>query len=219
MAEQGGQDRTEQATPKRREEAREKGNVAKSTELNSAVVLLAALMIFKLIAGYFSEVLETFLMRTYHEIAFIEISVENFPSQVLYILKIALALTGPVLLTVLIAGVGINYAQIGVVFAKKAMIPDFKKLNPLNGIKRLFSARSLVELLKGLLKIGIVALIAYMVVRSHVDDYIMLTHRTLQEIVAFLVSVLTDLTLKVGFALLVMAAADYAYQRWEYEKT
>lgn len=218
MADKGGQDRTEKPTQKRREEAVEKGNVSKSAELNSAIILLAGLMVFKFIKDVFGDTLTQFVIRTYHEISFIDITVTSFPLQVLYIVKIAVALTAPFLLTLLVAGLVVNYAQVGFIFAKKALVPKFDKLNPFSGIKRIFSARSLVELLKGLLKLTIISWIVYSVIMSREDQYIILAHQPITKTMTFLVEMLTSITIKVGFALLVMAAADYAYQRWEYER-
>ncbi len=218
MAENPGQEKTEKATPRKRRQSTDEGQVAKSAELNSAIVLLSALLIFGLISDSFSETLKSFIVYTYHQSSFIQISTQSFPVQVAFAARIIFMLLSPILITVLIAGVGANIGQVGFMFAKKALKPNFKKINPATGIKRMFSLRSLVELAKGILKIIIVASIGYSVVNNHKEEYIFLSTQPISETVGFAFSIIFEMGVKIGIALLFMAIADYAYQKWEFEK-
>jgi len=148
----------------------------------------------------------------------IEISVQSFPGQSFFFGKILGSILLPVMGSLLLAGLLINYAQIGAVFASKAMIPDFKKISPLSGLKRMFSSRAVVELVKGLLKILILGLIGYQVISKYVNSYLLLSTRKATEIFSFTMDVIFELTIKVGIALFIMALADFAYQRWKHEK-
>lgn len=219
MAENSGQEKTERATPRRREKALEEGQVAKSTELNSAIVLLGALLGFSMMSGQFTDTLFGFIRYTYIQSSFIDISTQSFPAQAAFAIKIMFLLLAPILVFVLVAGLGSNIGQVGFVISKKAMKPKFSKINPLSGIKRMFSLKSLVELIKGILKITIVSIVAYNVVSNHLDEYMYLATRSVNDIIAFAVSTIFELGLKIGIALLVMAVADYAYQKYEHEKS
>lgn len=218
MAEQSGQDKTEQPTARRREQAKDKGNVAKSQELNSVAVLIAGMLAFKAVSGLFSDTITRFIILTYQESSFTDITIQSFHGQAMNFMKVFAMLTAPVILTLLVFGLAVNYAQVGFMFAKKALIPDFKKINPLSGLKRMFAVRSLVELFKGLFKITILIIICYSVLKKHEEAYLLLANRSVSGILGFVTSIIFEMTLKVCIALLIMAAADYAYQRWEHEK-
>lgn len=219
MSENSGQDKSERATPRRREKALEEGQVAKSMELNSAIVLLAALLGFSMMSGYFTDTLFGFVKYTYIQSSFIEISAYSFPGQVAFASKTMFMLVTPIIFFIMIAGLGSNIGQIGFVISKKALVPKFSKINPINGIKKMFSLRSVVEAIKGVLKILIVSIVAYNVVSNHLDEYIYLATRSVNDIIAFAVTVIFELGLKIGIALFVMAIADFAYQKYEHEKS
>ena len=218
MAEQAKEDKTEQPTGHRLEEAKDKGNVAKSRELNSVAVLIAGMIGLKATSGFFSKTINRFFVTTYKESSFMEITVQTFPGQVLDFMQFLAMLLLPVFVLIVLASLAANIGQVGFIFAKKALTPDFKKINPLSGLKRMFSARSLVEMLKGILKIAVLALIGYWVIAKYESAYLLLPNRSVSEIIGFLGTVLLDLTVKVGIALLVMAIADFAYQKYEHIK-
>ncbi len=220
MAEnQDGQERTEQPSPKRLQDAKDRGQVAKSQELNTVAVLITGMLAFKAGSALFASTLNRFMITTYHESSFMEITVQSLPGQAIDFMKVFATLIMPVMGFIVVAAVASNLAQVGFFIAKKALTPKFSKINPMSGLKRIFSARSLVELVKGLLKIAILGLISYWVINKYRDAFLFLPHRTVSEIVSFLMEVLFDLTLKVGVALLLMAIADYAYQRYEHIKS
>lgn len=219
MAEnENGQEKSEQPSPKRREEAQEKGNVAKSQELNSVAVIIAMLLIFKLMSGVFGETMTTFMSDIYQQSSLIDLSTQTMPVLLSKTLAAFAKIMGPVLLGVLLFAVASNVGQIGFIFANKALIPDFKKISPKSGLKRMFSSRSLVELAKGIFKLAVIGIIGYMIVVKYYDGYLLLPHRSILEIASFTSGAIYDLTFKIALALLIMAVADFAYQRYEHEK-
>lgn len=218
MADQPAQDKTEQPTPKRREDAKDKGNVAKSRELNSVAVLIGGMLAIKFTSDYFSQTVKMFFRNTYIESSLMQITVQSLPGQLSKLMLVVASLLLPILVTVLVFGLASNIGQIGFMMAKKALIPDFKRINPLSGIKRMFSSRSLVELAKGVLKVVILALVSYLVLTKYQDEYLLLATQTPSEIISFFVSVFFELTIKVTIALLIMAVGDYAYQKYQHEK-
>ncbi len=218
MAEQTGQDRTEKATPKRREEARERGNVPKSMEVNSVAVLLASFATLYLFSGFLARNLSGFLIRTYRLITNFDLTINSVQEIFWYSGKFFLLILGPIFLAIIAVSFSANLGQAGLVFSKKAMIPDLKKIDPFSGLKKLFSLNSLVELLKGLLKIAIVAIIGYLVLAKYQFATLFLVNQPSNEIIAFAGGIIRELSIKIAIALVVMAAADFAYQRWKYEK-
>ncbi len=219
MADDSAQEKTEQPTGRRREEAKDKGQVAKSQELNSVSVLIAAMIAYKAVSDLFGSTLLQFLRSTYMESSSIQITVTSFPTQILDFMKIAAIIVLPVLVFVLFGALVSNVAQVGFMVAKKALIPDFNKISPLGGLKKLFSLRSIVELLKGIIKIFILAIVSYSVITKHMDSFAFLAFKSASEIMTALGTVLIELTFKITLALLVMAVADYAYQKYEHEKS
>ncbi|KAA3617608.1 MAG: flagellar biosynthesis protein FlhB [Calditrichaeota bacterium] len=219
MAEnENGQEKTEQPSGKRLEEATEKGDVAKSTELNSVAVIVAVLLIFKNYSGFMGENLQGYMGYMYQHSSLLTITSITISDVMFLTLSAFAGVVGPVLIGVLLLAVISNVGQVGFIFAGKALIPDFKKLSPQSGIKRMFSSRSLVEMLKGILKLAIIGTIGYTVVSSYFDEFLVLAHKSVLQISALTAEVIFELTFKVALALLVMAIADFAYQKYEHTK-
>jgi len=147
MADQGSDDRTEQPTGHRLEEAKDKGNVAKSQELNSVAVLLAGLIGINTTSGMLHKNINEFFVTTYRESSFMELTIQSFPGQVMDFMHYFGLIILPILIIISIAALGSNIGQVGFMVAKKALKPDFKKLSPMSGLKRMFSSKSLVEML------------------------------------------------------------------------
>ncbi len=218
MAEDSGQEKTEQPTGRRRDEAKDKGNVAKSTELNAVAVLIAAMLAFKATSGLFGVTIRRFIINTYHESSLMQITVSSLPGQLFGFMKIMAMLVLPFMLLIMFAALASNVGQVGFMIAKKAMMPDFKRINPASGLKAKFSSRSIVELLKGIFKVAILAFISYLVIDKYTPVFMLLSNKTASDIMTILVSVLMELTFKITLALLAMAIADYAYQKYKHEK-
>ena len=210
--------RTEKATPKKRKEAVEKGDIAKSTELNSAAVLVAALLSFGLMGSTLLDRQLTFMKHIIGHSSRIDITAESLPGIMGLSGQVAVMILAPLLLAVLVAGVGTSLLQTGLVLATKAIEPKLNKISPLSGVKRLFSLRSIVESIKGFLKISIVGVIAWSVLDNYQDSYRKLAHETTASILDFVFSVIFELSWKVAIAIVIVAILDYAYQRWEYER-
>ncbi|MDP8241017.1 MAG: flagellar biosynthesis protein FlhB [Candidatus Hatepunaea meridiana] len=218
MSDKPAQDKTEAPSPHRREKAKDEGNVARSMDLNSVAVMLAGIIAIQFNAEKLFKSLSDFMISTFRDASIIDITPDSLPLQVLQAMKYLAPGIVPILLILLLAGIGINYAQVGVIFAKKALIPKFDRVSPLKGFKRLFSLRSLVELLKGLLKIGIVGIIGFSVLNRHLTDYWILSNTTAGQTITFIGQVFFEMSLKIGMALLALALLDFAYQKWEFEK-
>ncbi|UCF90332.1 MAG: flagellar biosynthesis protein FlhB [Desulfobacterales bacterium] len=219
MPEGAGQERTERATSKRRAEARRKGQVAQSKEIPSVLVLMAALGYFYFAGAWMFGNLTAFVGSVYQNIATIRLnSVSDASSLSLEIFKHLLTTLAPFLLLILIAGLAGNLFQIGFEIYWELLQPKLSKLNPLAGIKRFLSLRSLVELAKSLAKLLFVGGIAYLLIRSETPAFPPLIHQEVGDIFAFIGWAALRIGFFVCLALLFLAFIDYVYQRWQYEE-
>lgn len=218
MPEQSFQEKSEKATPRRRKEAREKGNIPKSTEVNSAFVLIAGILGLRIFGpGLFAKLMRV-MEVVFSQLTAIEITQQNVPDFALTGLKFAGLMIAPVVCMVLIAGLSANLIQSGFLLTSEPIKPKFSKISPLTGFKRMFSMRSLVELSKSLLKLTIIGIVGYLTLKAELNVYPYLIDQDVPQIVAFLGQVSFKLTIRASLILLILAAFDYAYQRFEFEK-
>lgn len=218
MAEESFQERTEKATPRKREEARKRGDVARSPEVNSAVVLIMSMVALNFFAKPLLEKLEGLTSYVFMHLSTISITQEDVPSMTINGLGFIASVIGPVVLMIMIGGIGANVVQGGLVFAGEPLNPKWEKISPGRGFKRMFSLRSFVELAKGVIKLIIVGFIGYLTLKSEIKNFPFLVDQSVSQIVSFIASVSFKLFARAGAVLIVLAALDFAYQRYEYEK-
>jgi flagellar biosynthetic protein FlhB len=224
MASEGG-DKTHEPTPRRREQAREQGQVARSQDLAAALVLLFAVILLmtlgKQIAEHFirySQIMLSdplFLIPENTTINGLNQSVMNeFYKMVLSFLE-PLSFFGLALLAVAILA---NLAQIGFLWLPDKLGFDFTRLDPIKGFGRIFSMQSVMRLIMGIVKITICALVAYYAVRKEIGTILNLTGNDENQISAYLAEILLMIALKVAVALVIIAILDYMYQKWKFEQ-
>jgi flagellar biosynthetic protein FlhB len=124
----------------------------------------------------------------------------------------------PLLLTVVITGFLSNYLQIGFIFSPEAVAPKMEKIDPFKGFARLFSLRSLVELVKSVLKMAVIAVIVWFTLKDELRNLIPLMDDSLMGILVYTGKVIFRIMITTCWVLIVLALMDYLYQRWEYEK-
>lgn len=212
-------EKTEKATPKKRKDERKKGNVFLSKDAVTAVSLIASFYALKVFAStIFTGVQD--LVRRYISLAgttevFASSDIATtFTDLGLVFLKCAMPL---VLVSALVAVI-VTMAQTKMLFSPKAFAPKFNRINPLNGIKKMFSMRAIVELLKSLFKIVVLLYVVYTVLIDEVVTLPALIDMTPVSAVNKTGEIIMDVVLKSGIAFIFLAAADYVYQWWDYEK-
>jgi len=212
-------ERTEPATPRRRQEARKKGQVAKTGELSAALVLIAGFATLYLSAGYiarevtrFSRYVYADLLRDYSRITLGEMS-ELFAKMIL----VAVRILWPLLAAVVVVGFASQAVQTGFLFATEPLKPQLRRLNPVSGFKKIFSKRALVELVKAALKITLVGTVAYAVVRPRIPAFVGFAEIETNEAVVIAGRAVFQVGIWVGLVMCLIALADYLYQRWEFE--
>ena len=217
MAETAGE-KTESATPRRREEARKRGQVAKSADLSSIGVLLGVLLALRPLCRHAADVLTHYLEGSLRRLDTMNLSVhETMTLGGAAILALVQAL-GPLLLLALALGVLINVAQTGPMWSTEALQPNLNKLNPLTGFQRLISARGLVEMVKSVYKIGLISYICWTTIQGAYPQLCAVSRLDLMQGTAVVGETLGRLAMRVVATMLVLAALDYAFQRYQFEK-
>ena len=218
MAEESFQERTEEATPRRLEEARKKGQVAKSRELPSVAVMLAGLLTLFWGSSFFYQQFQRLFEFYFSNLRF-SLSVDNMSTLFLLMLKQYLWFLGPFLLILFVVAFLANYLQIGFIFSTDALIPKFSKINPLEGIKRLFSLQSWVELVKAILKVVIVGWVAFSIVLKELPHMTPLLDQSPGQILLYTGKISFDIFWKSCLVMMFLAAMDYLFQRWEWQRS
>jgi len=218
MAEDSFAERTEKATPKRREEARKKGRVARSREIPSALVLLAGLSGLYFSGSFMVQHLRSFMTRSLGQIGTLTLDGAGVQALGYEFVGSLLLILAPVLVAVTGVSLLSNYLQVGGLFAVELVKPDFGRINPLKGFGRLFSKQALVELLKSIFKLTIVGFVVHSTLRNEVVQILLLTGEDPGGLLRFISNVSFSLFLKAGLAILLLSGLDYAFQRWTYEK-
>lgn len=214
-----GQEKTEQATAKRREEAREKGQVAKSREVSSVVVLFSCLIYFYFnITGLVQKVMVV-MSSTFRSVGQGAITMENASSVLSDFIMKGFFLLLPILGLTCIAGLAANIIQVGLFFSTSAIEPQLSRIDPLKGIKNLLSLKSIVELLKNIVKVVMVGAIAYSVVAGEINNFLPLAEQSIWGIASYMGKISFKILLSTCWVLIMLAVLDYLYQRWEYEKS
>ena len=213
------ENKTEKATPKKRQEAREKGQVARSMDANGAIVLLASVLALSAFGpGMLHRMQEAML----GVLAWIEspdvVSRKGVGELFATVgLHIAVAVV-PIVAVAMLAGVVASVGQVGFKPSPKALAPDFKKLNPLTGAKNLFGVNAVFESVKNSLKIGAVAGVVALAVFPRLDEMAALVGMPAQALLPHLASLILRVGQWAALAYLVIAVADYIYQRHRFEK-
>ena len=219
MAETAGQEKTEKATSKKKEEARKKGQVAISKEISSATVLLASIGFFYFAGAWMFWNLSEVITRVFQNIGTIQFNTINDARVFsLEIMGKLLAILIPFLLPLAILGLAANILQVGFKMSSEAIAPKLNKLSPISGMKRLVSIKALVELAKSIMKLLFIGAIAYLLVKSEVEAFPVLIHQEVGQILVFIARVSLKISFFVCLALVVLAVLDFVYQRWQHEK-
>jgi len=219
MAEDSFQEKTEPASDKKREEARRKGRVPRSVELNSAFVMLSGLLILSFggsaIVGGLSQVMTDVLRKS----GSTELSIANIHAMASNGALTVGVILAPMLFGIMAVGVAIAYVQVGFVYSPEVMRPTLAKVNPLTGIKKiLISRRSMMELAKSLVKIGLVGMVAWWAVQDVIAESPELVESDISGLLGYIRQAAYSVGLRTGLAFLVLAAIDFFYQRIEHER-
>lgn len=217
MPDQDG-DKSQDPTPHRRQKAREEGQVAKSQDLGSAVLLLAGAFTLLTAGRSASNFVADYSRRLLGGEAWIAADTKFAVS--VWNGTIA-GLAGellPIFGLMLVAAIVVNLAQIGFLFLPKKVQFDISKIDPMKGAQRLFSMQSVARFVFGLFKVLVVACVAYLSLYGEKETIVGLSAMSVREVAAYIAGLLIWTTVKIGVALLILAILDYGFQRWKHEQ-
>ncbi|MEM9020087.1 MAG: flagellar biosynthesis protein FlhB [Planctomycetota bacterium] len=219
MAETSGQEKTEAATPRRRREARQEGNLAKSTDLTAALMLLAGIVLLYLLGTRLmvamTGTLQAMLLSTH---APNPTRADDLGAIFGYTGHVLAASLLPLLLVLATVGVFASVGQVGLLLTGKPIIPRFSKVNPISGVKRLFDARAAMRLVMSMGKLVVIAGVATVFIILDMDRIAMLPAMAVKPAFALTASMVFWLGIKLSAVLLILALLDFAFQKMQHEK-
>ncbi len=216
MAEESFQDKTEQPTAKKLQEARERGNVPKSQEFNSAFILLFGLLTLLILSGHYFHELITLFKSFYSDIGNMSLNAVSFRYHYVGGIKYLFVFLAPILSILFLVTIGVHIAQVGIQFSTKPLIPNLDRLNPINGLKKFVSLRTFTELIKGNLKIIIISWVAYKTLWGEKESFFLLINESVIDIFRFIANFVFKLSIRITAVFFILAVLDLIYQRWQY---
>lgn len=219
---QGAGEKTEKASPKKRRDVKKKGEVHKSADLCSAVTLFLTFGTLKIgyegflraMRGLSSSMLSGEVIVANAR----NVSIASLGAYYKEVLSAVLPLILPLLLVAMVGGVAVHVVQTGPMFVTEKLKPDFKRINPLTGFKRIFSTASLVELFKSVLKVIILFYISYSYLSSALKSFVNMMYADVGRAFSQVLSTSFSMGIIIGLALIAFSALDVLYQWWKFEK-
>jgi len=214
-------EKTEKPTPKKRREARREGQVLQSREVTSAFILIVAVISIKVIGEYLINSFINFFSETYSYVPNIDefFYENNLRINILKVITSYIKLAGPILAISTLAAVIISYLQVGFLFTTKPLMINFNRISPIEGFKRLFSKRALVELVKSILKIVFIGYVAYSFMKKNFGRIIDLPFFNPKPMFINFADLTYDYVIRILAALMGIAFIDYFFQWRQHEKS
>ena len=209
-----GGDKTEEPTAKKRADARKKGQVAKSQELNTAFVLLMGFLVLRILWEYIYVNIAEYTTYLYSHLAQ-SVTTEGISELFIGIMILLAKTVLPVMFAILVIGLAINLFQVGFMFSTEQLEFKLDKLNPINGFGRIFSKRSLIELVKSIFKIIIIGYFLYLYLKDQVPLLPQFIFFDLPQSLATAADIIFTMAFQVVGVIMVLGVADYAYQKWQ----
>ncbi len=220
-----GGEKTEEATPHKRREQRKEGNVMQSRDVVTAAYILLAFFILRLMAKFMYS-LTTRSMTYWLTLAGGGMDengtridgMEAAPKLIIELTKMVLLTAGPILLASILVPVIVTGMQTKFIFSKKSFQFKISKLNPIQGIKKMFSISALFELAKSLLKMGILIAVVYSEIKSRIPDFARLLQMDLLSGMLYSAEAVFAICMKIAAVFVAVAAIDFLFQRYKFEK-
>ena len=218
MFESSSQEKTEDATPKRLRDARKKGQVARSRDLNTIVILIGAFAMIALMRGFIGEELKALMQSNFDLVSRQDISPELLFLEARRSAVVWLKVAVPFLIGISVIAIAVGFLQTGPIFSGEPMKPQMKRLNMVENIKNMFKVTTLVELIKNVAKLSLIFLIAYFVVSDSLREVVLTVTATPDKSSALASKLVAAFLMKVFVVFIIIAVIDLAVQRWQYKK-
>lgn len=211
-------DKTERATPKHRQEAKDKGSVAHSSDFTSAVGFLAFVIGLKLFGGSLLAILIQDMQTLLSEGTLVATAPTGVTTYWLHFLWPTATAVLPILFLGLGFGLFTAFIQVGPMFSPTVLLPDFTRIDPLKGLGRLFSMRSWAELLKSVLKLSLIAVVVYQAIASAGLQFPEMINTDPKIVAGYFAQTALAILLNVAIIFVILSVADYVFQRFQFEK-
>jgi len=214
--ESSGQEKSEAPTSRRLQEARKKGDVAKSMEVPSAAVLLTGLLTLYYTSDFMLGRLLLLLRYYLGNLHTFQIIPGNMPMLTRESMLETGLIVAPVMGVIFITALAANYAQVGILFTTEKLAPKFDKIDPIQGFARLFSKQTLANVVKSVGKLLIIGYVSYTEIKKALPGILPLMDQEPVLILSFMGRVAFWIFLKAALIIALLAAIDYAFQRWQF---
>ncbi|MCX7772502.1 MAG: flagellar biosynthesis protein FlhB [Clostridia bacterium] len=212
-------DKTEKATPKKRQDLRKKGQVMQSKELPASLILLILFLAVKIFGNFiYRECVSVFNMFFSETSTFSLQEPSEIMRLVTFVVLEIVKMSAPFFIIAMVIGTFGTYVQIGFLFTFEPLKPKFSKLNPMKGLKNIFSSRSLFELAKSIAKVILVSWVAWASIQAEFTNMMKLMDLEIGPLALYLINTALDIAIKICFSLLIIAAIDYFFQWRKHEK-
>jgi len=211
-------EKTEKATPKKKQDERKKGKVAKSQDVNTAVMLLFCFLGLFVFGGFMQDGMMSMYRMSFTEYINWDLTSGNVQQVFITQLIEAAKWVAPIMGIAMIAGLTANLMQVGFLFTTESLKFDLKKIDPIQGAKRIFAVRAIVELFKSLFKISFIGIITFSIIWMNRDEIMMMSSKTIPAALGFFGNMAIIMGFAATIALLFLGILDYIYQKYDYEK-
>ncbi|MBE9487470.1 MAG: flagellar biosynthesis protein FlhB [Chloroflexi bacterium] len=218
MAEGSDQEKTEQATGKRRQDFREKGQVAQSKEVTTAALMTFSLLLWVFYARYFWADLLNIMKTSLQMLSRFEVTSLTVVNLFWELVVVLAGMLWPVFLLTMLVGFFSSFLQVGPLFTLKPFQPDLNKFNPIKGMAKFVSKRSAVELIKSLAKVSLIGFVAYKTVSNEFATALTLVRLDLNQTLLFLGRTAFLVMAKTSGILIILAIIDFAFSKYEMEQ-
>ncbi len=217
MAEESFEEKTEQPTPKKRKELKEKGEVAKSRELPSVAVLLSALIVLSFLGSFMYGHVQLIMKEAFSLPTMNDLNITEFVKYAQDLIGRFIILLFPLFGAIFITAILSNVMQIGFIMSGESITPKFSKIDPIKGFGRMFSKQALMELFKSSLKLVIVGGIAFLSVKSEMKNFSLLGDMDTNSIFIYILKIFFKIFIRCSMAMIVLVIIDYIFQKWDFE--
>lgn len=212
-------EKTEKATPKKRQDSRKKGQVLKSQDVTSAIVLLSVFLFLFVFASFLRTEIFSFFEVTFTKYMLIETLTIDTSMEIYKDLLMEMAvILLPIMLVAVVAAVAANFFQFGLLFTTEPLKFDLKKIDPIKGLKRIFSLKAIIELLKSILKISFIGSVTTLILWMNLEQVLSLSFKTAWDTLSTVGWLAGMMGIAASFVLLFISILDFFYQRFDYEK-
>ncbi|MFF5993330.1 flagellar biosynthesis protein FlhB [Lysinibacillus sp. KU-BSD001] len=212
-------EKTEKATPKKRQDSRKKGQVLKSQDVSAAILLLIVFLFLFFIAPSMFQGMRSFLMQALYRDMLIEtVSIETVMEMYADAIQEMAWIVLPIMVIAMVAGIGANYLQFGFLFTTETLKFDLKKMDPIKGIKKIISVRAIINLIKSLLKVTLLGVVTFAIIWIYLEEVLALAFKSPWESLTTVAYLSGLMGVAAAIMLLLISILDYVYERYEYEK-